>query len=172
MEEETKETEGYQMTTPLKPEDYQLLPCPFCGGEAQGGVFSVWCKNDKCRVSITDHGLDDSHLKQWNTRTLAASSEPQTMDAPDCGELDEAIKEWEDLRTEDGFPKDLEIILAAAKAHRAQETMQEFNPIRANSPQLEITDEAVEAGATALYESPIDKRKFEPPYTPTEENGK
>jgi len=52
-----------------------LLPCPFCGHEADYGqtgltpFFSVHCPNDYCPVSCqaTAHTLTEA-IKAWNTR--------------------------------------------------------------------------------------------------------
>lgn len=65
------------MTSQSSP-DIELLPCPFCGGEAdnyprQEAVFNMsWvahtshCKSCQARVSSTDEG---NSIAMWNTRT-------------------------------------------------------------------------------------------------------
>lgn len=68
------------------PQDYGLLPCPFCGSEAKWlsnlRVFhdanreyhTVYCSNDDCGAKVGSGWLDDYETarktawKHWNTR--------------------------------------------------------------------------------------------------------
>jgi len=45
-----------------------LLPCPFCGGQAIMGMFSIWC--ERCRVATEQDVTPskDELIKLWNTR--------------------------------------------------------------------------------------------------------
>ena len=59
----------------------ELLPCPFCGGEAEihptydmdtneiDGYF-VWCDNDKCecKPETREHFTEAEAISAWNTR--------------------------------------------------------------------------------------------------------
>lgn len=50
----------------------QLLPCPFCGGEASGEFFSqnawsIFC--DKCHASAAMCETKAEAIAAWNTRT-------------------------------------------------------------------------------------------------------
>ena len=56
--------------------NYELLPCPFCGGKATvtpnvpyEGLISVSCENGKCTVKpyIAVYNLIEA-LERWNTR--------------------------------------------------------------------------------------------------------
>ena len=49
----------------------KLLPCPFCGGEAELTGFEapeywVWCPN--CKASTDAHTGKQSAINAWNTR--------------------------------------------------------------------------------------------------------
>lgn len=49
----------------------ELLPCPFCGGEAEltgfdAPEFWVWCPN--CKASTDAHTGKQSAVAAWNTR--------------------------------------------------------------------------------------------------------
>jgi hypothetical protein len=46
----------------------ELLPCPFCGGEPQQGMFSVWCS--KCGVCTAEDTLltKEEVSSLWNKR--------------------------------------------------------------------------------------------------------
>jgi len=59
----------------------ELLPCPFCGGEAEvctwygGGehnetVYTVMCDNDACEMNVTtaDHLTEAEAKAAWNAR--------------------------------------------------------------------------------------------------------
>lgn len=54
---------GLIMTTEIK-----LLPCPFCGGEAEldeyCGKYVVFCTNEKCNW----HNTEAEAIEAWNTR--------------------------------------------------------------------------------------------------------
>ena len=49
----------------------ELLPCPFCGGEAEltgfdAPEFWVWCPN--CKASTDAHTCKGGAIEAWNTR--------------------------------------------------------------------------------------------------------
>ena len=50
----------------------ELLPCPFCGGEAEFNTYKTTCSVDcpKCRIGTYQVSLDDykSAVEAWNTR--------------------------------------------------------------------------------------------------------
>lgn len=49
--------------------EIRLLPCPFCGGEAEIGVSAIWCTNEVCGAELYHPLLSREDLiKQWNTR--------------------------------------------------------------------------------------------------------
>lgn len=52
----------------------ELLPCPFCGGEAEvahlsnmPNVIYVWCKC--CGASTKGYAYSKTAIRKWNTRT-------------------------------------------------------------------------------------------------------
>lgn len=70
------------MTTPTpQPPEQELLPCPFCGGDAAllhttGHEWFVRCSNHEC-LSQTELFDEFSAIKRWNTRTpLAVDGNP------------------------------------------------------------------------------------------------
>ena len=49
--------------------EIKLLPCPFCGGEAEIGASTIWCTNEYCGSELYHPLLSREELiKQWNTR--------------------------------------------------------------------------------------------------------
>ena len=54
----------------------ELLPCPFCGGEATVSYntaygFIPWCDNSNCILNELTNGYETEAqaIKAWNTRT-------------------------------------------------------------------------------------------------------
>lgn len=77
----------------------QLLPCPFCGGEAELSLKSltwlrktrIWCTNCKTIQENEEGGLTSEEIRRkgiekWNTRNLTAGKDEQVS-----GELTEKI---------------------------------------------------------------------------------
>ena len=49
--------------------EIKLLPCPFCGSEAEILVGTIWCTNEDCGTEMYLPFLSEEELaKQWNTR--------------------------------------------------------------------------------------------------------
>jgi Lar family restriction alleviation protein len=73
----------------------QLLPCPFCGGEAvyfpqeypDKTFHAVKCKN--CYIVWEGHPTKSAAIEKWNTR--AALSPPQAVDEKGIREADEEL---------------------------------------------------------------------------------
>lgn len=73
----------------------KLLPCPFCGGEAELTGFNapeywVWCPS--CKASTGAHTGKENAIEAWNTRAertckVIEMHEHVTMDEPDIAEL-------------------------------------------------------------------------------------
>lgn len=71
----------------------ELLPCPFCGGEAEltgfdAPEFWVWCPN--CKASTDAHTCKGGAIEAWNTRTELTCRIAEYNDAPfsvcsECG---------------------------------------------------------------------------------------
>lgn len=67
----------------------ELLPCPFCGGEAtfcdddSYGSASVFCNNALCEIPHLSGAIAeaDELIAQWNRR----AAEPAQPDIPLCG---------------------------------------------------------------------------------------
>jgi len=96
----------------------ELLPCPFCGSEADGpdkevslyrnsvtGWF-VWC--DVCGAETSHHLAKETTIAHWNTRTQA----PEAIRA---AALEEAAKVAE-TRFKNSAPAYGEVIAAAIRA--------------------------------------------------------
>ena len=49
----------------------ELLPCPFCGGEAAlaYGVYDRWIFCKKCGASTKQYETNEEAIAAWNTRT-------------------------------------------------------------------------------------------------------
>lgn len=50
----------------------ELLPCPFCGGDAEAmpmtdGRVAIGCKQGNCAMLVEPH-LNDKAILTWNTR--------------------------------------------------------------------------------------------------------
>lgn len=79
--------------------EIKLLPCPFCGGEAEIGVSTIWCKNEECGVEMSICFLSQEELaKQWNTRKpmeriIERLEEEATEYEDNFGELIDCIPE-------------------------------------------------------------------------------
>lgn len=52
----------------------ELLPCPFCGGEAyiHAGALYCWGKCKRCGAESTTATSVDKAGKAWNTRATSA----------------------------------------------------------------------------------------------------
>lgn len=94
-----------------KPEEIELLPCPFCGYEASmtqhesagGGGRMIWvvgCRNEDCEVTFQGHARKVDAAKAWNDqRAIAILDEilPYYQDArPDTNS-------WGALRAMEGI---------------------------------------------------------------------
>lgn len=61
----------------------ELLPCPFCGGEAsaypdgdmEGYVYRCW-NTKRCEMSIFGHATDEEAAESWNTRSYPEGCTP------------------------------------------------------------------------------------------------
>lgn len=75
-----------------------LLPCPFCGGEAdfeqvgggpmrEGFAWSVGCSDDRCLgfQSVTTYARKIEAATAWNTRTPSGLSLPESDSADHLG---------------------------------------------------------------------------------------
>src|SRR4051812_47896885 len=72
----------------------ELMPCPFCGGEADrtnsdGGAYE-WCRCNKCgaqgpHINYNREGLGASQ-EYWNTRTHVPAVCPYIVTSPDTAE--------------------------------------------------------------------------------------
>ncbi len=57
------------MAKKLKPEEPEVLPCPFCGGQPNVLGNAIECENeDTCGASVVSKG-DYIPYEQWNRRT-------------------------------------------------------------------------------------------------------
>ena len=47
-----------------------LLPCPFCGGDAEEFGFpdEMWVRCKRCRAMMPDDGPLNDHIAAWNDR--------------------------------------------------------------------------------------------------------
>ena len=58
----------------MSKEKAELLPCPFCGGQAKSKISQdeMWaiveCQNDHCAVKQFAYKNMDKAVKLWNTR--------------------------------------------------------------------------------------------------------
>ena len=91
----------------------ELLPCPFCGGQADiGQVDDVWfivtCVSCEADGSI-QHGPDDA-AATWNRRTAPPVVSPTPRKAK-CGHV--AYRNHDDMCIEDACPD------AAYQTHRS-----------------------------------------------------
>lgn len=96
----------------------ELLPCPFCGGEAKGGktTFSYlyWCT--KC-------GCEQRTEIKWNTRATSRAELPEGVRAFDITEL-----QWDMLyeirdKIKENYPRaasDIEMWIYHVKADNTQ----------------------------------------------------
>jgi Lar family restriction alleviation protein len=63
-------------------DDPKLLPCPFCGAEAESrrigesGIFVVSCSNPECGVRPSTFALRAEVVEIWNTRYTPAAAGP------------------------------------------------------------------------------------------------
>lgn len=51
----------------------ELKSCPFCGGKANGVIFSdgmdeIWIQCDTCPCIMEHDGSEDALIEMWNTR--------------------------------------------------------------------------------------------------------
>lgn len=58
----------------------ELLPCPFCGGEAKRepgslGVFTIACEDDKCPANPVVSGVGDKATARWNRRASSPAND-------------------------------------------------------------------------------------------------
>ena len=108
------------------PTSEQLLPCPFCGGEAE--IERLGDRRQSTQYSCTNCGCfletgeEWGHGKRWNTRVALSAAEgvkPRTITVSD--RLAEELKTWaEDERaawpTDTAFQDDLADLLAQLAA--------------------------------------------------------
>lgn len=70
------------MTPPNAQADEALLPCPFCGGKAQGasGSSSIWIRCTNCGA-CGEEGMEseDAVIAAWNRRTPAPATASQWL---------------------------------------------------------------------------------------------
>lgn len=75
----------------------ELLPCPFCGGEAEmltaesmhgGNLYGVMCDCCACRTDVYD--TEAEAVAAWNTRAerTCYSEYPDRWECSECGFLD------------------------------------------------------------------------------------
>lgn len=71
--------------------DKELLPCPFCGGEAEVehrfGLYFVFCKY--CGARVSSFGDVNSAVAVWNTRNY---KEKRSNDLPDTNSMKPFLK--------------------------------------------------------------------------------
>jgi hypothetical protein len=94
----------------------ELLPCPFCGGEAM--IFrktEACCKNEKCAGWTVNHcGFD-----KWNRRADAPPTLAEAMTVPEVRALVEALTVAIEVAEDeglDGLAKEWRAVIAAIRA--------------------------------------------------------
>jgi hypothetical protein len=116
------------MTSDLTPE---LLPCPFCGGEAEmnqtWNYWDVMCHSDLCGVRPVSDGYDTQSeaAAVWNTRhldpaTLALARLGAACLSPTTDAVDQLVEE-EIARSTPGIRERVAELLATTEARERRE---------------------------------------------------
>ena len=78
----------------------ELLPCPFCGGEAAwfsyaNGEYDVKCRNAMCLAKTCRYATEAEAIAAWNTRTERTCHNLRDDEYFECSECDvETSIEW------------------------------------------------------------------------------
>ena len=93
----------------------ELLPCPFCGGEAETcHVTQLWeprntywakCKN--CHISGTHHKTEAEAIAAWNTRAERTCRMTDKGECSECGAY--IVRAWTEVHDFNGDMKRIDL---------------------------------------------------------------